>query len=242
MKLPPFTLRYQEALQSSRIIVQMKPELKNRLWMTMVEFNESYRHQPNANDPWTEVTSSLAETEKRLERLLGKSPLASSSQRHFWPLEEYVRRGEPSCALEVVEQFADELASFPNGQATSYRFEQEVNDAMQTFNCDWRLSGGYFFRVDDHFLQEELVQKAATMLSESGFSGANEEFQKAMHFLSQDNSKETITYAFLSFESALKTVVGMQHADVSKLLNEFFDQGYLSDLPQAGAKATLAAL
>lgn len=116
-------------------------------------------------------------------------------------------------------------------------FQAEVNDAMLAFSCAWRLSDSKFFQIDSQFLHEELIQKAEDVLSKVGFEGAHDEFQQAREHLSEPRSKDAVLYAFKSFESALKTTVHKHDGDISALLLEFREQGFLDDIPDAQAKA-----
>ncbi len=215
----------------------MPESLRNRLWLTVQQFNRSFYFQPDPNDNWNQQTDIVDETERRLERLLGKSPLKAKTLQgeEKTGIEEYFKSGFPSCALEVVEQFADELKGHDVKDAFS--FQGEVNDAMLAFSCNWRLSDGRFFQVDSQFLHEEVVQKAEDVLSKVGFEGAHDEFQQAREYLSEPRPKDAILYAFKSFESAMKTTVDKHNGDISALLLAFREQGFLDDIPEAQAKA-----
>lgn len=237
MTLEPFSLRHGKALKERRIRVSMPESLRNRLWLTVQQFNQPFYYRPDPNDNWTQQTDFVNETERRLERLLGKSPLKAKTLQgeEKTGIEGYFKSGFPSCALEVVEQFADELKSHDVKDAFS--FQGEVNDAMLAFSCNWRLSDGRFFQVDSQFLYEEVFQKAEDVLSKVGFEGAHEEFQQAREYLSETRPKDAIFYAFKSFESAVKTTVNKHNGDISALLLDFREQGFLDDIPDAQAKA-----
>lgn len=237
MNTPPFSLRHGQALKERRIRVSMSEALRNRLWMTIQTFNRSFYYRPDPNDNWNQETDLIDETERKLMRLLGKLPLKVKTieGEEKSGIEAYFRNGFPSCALEVIEQFAGELKS--HSAEDAFTFQAEVNEAMLVFNCGWRLSDGRFFQVDSQFLHEELVQKAEDVLSKSGFEGAHDEFRQAREYLSEPRPKEAILYAFKSFESAVKTVLDKHNGDITALLLAFRDQGYLDDIPDAQAKA-----
>ena len=237
LTLQPFSLRYGKALKERRIRVSMSDSLRSRLWMTVQQFNHSFLYRPREDDPWTSNTDLVDQAERRLERLLGKSPLKAKTLQgeEKTGIEEYFKTGFPSCTLEVVEQFADELKSYDAKEA--FAFQGEVNDAMLAFSCGWRLSDGTFFQVDSQFLHEEVVQKAEDVLSKAGFEGAHDEFQQAREFLSESRHKDAILYAFKSFESALKTTVDKHNGDISALLLAFRELGFLNDIPEGQAKA-----
>ncbi|MBV9442520.1 MAG: hypothetical protein JO217_07475 [Acidobacteriaceae bacterium] len=237
MTLQPFSLRHGKALKERRIRVSMSESLRNRLWMTLQQFNRSFYYQSDPSDNWNVKTDLIEETERNLERLLGRSPLKAKSLQggEITGIEGYFKSGFPSCAFEVVEQFAAELKAHDIKDA--FTFQAQVNDAMLAFSCAWRLSDGRFFQVDSQFLHEEVVQKAEDILSKVGFEGAHDEFQQAREYLSEARPKDAILYAFKSFESALKTTVDKHNGDVTSLLLAFREQGFLDDVPEAQAKA-----
>jgi hypothetical protein len=116
-------------------------------------------------------------------------------------------------------------------------FQREVNEAMVTFECPWRLSDGRFFQIDANFLYEEIVQKGEDVLRERGFEGAHDEFHEAREDFSDGRTKDAILKAFKSFESTLKTVLGKHNGDVTELLRLFREAGFMYDIPEAQAKA-----
>jgi hypothetical protein len=114
LTLQPFSLRHGKALKERRIRVSMSESLRNRLWMTLQQFNRSFYYKPDPNDNWNQQTDIVDETERRLQRLLGKSPLKAKTLQgeEKTGIEAYFKSGFPSCALEVVEQFAAELKAY----------------------------------------------------------------------------------------------------------------------------------
>ena len=108
--------------------MSMSESLRNRLWMTLQQFNRSFYYQPDPNDNWNQQTDFVDETERRLESLLGRSPLKAKTIQgeEKIGIEAYFKSGFPSCALEVVEQFAAELKAHDFQDAVA--FQGEVND------------------------------------------------------------------------------------------------------------------
>src|SRR5713101_7903205 len=204
--MQPFSIRHGKALREQRIRVSMKERLRARLWMTVQKFNERFRYRPDPNDNWTSETNLAEQTEIKLKRLLGLPELKVKTRTgdEVVDLREYITKGYPSCALEVIEQFVEEVAGFGDtDKGAAVRFQQEVNEAMVAFECPWRLSDGRFFQVDAEFLHGELVQKGEDVLRERGFEGAHDEFREAREDLSDGQTKDAILKAFKSFESTL---------------------------------------
>ena len=241
--MQPFSIRHGKSLKERRIRVSMKERLRARLWMTVQKYNESYFYQPNPSDNWTSHTSLVEQTEIKLKRLLGQPELKGQpfAGEQEVGIEGYFMKGYPSCALEVIEQFVEELDEFSgSGQDNPAHFQREVNESMVAFECPWRLSDGRFFQIDAEFFQEEIVQKGEDMLRERGFEGAHDEFREAREDLSDGQTKDVILKAFKSFESTLKTVLDKHNGDVTELLLLFRKSGYMDDIPAAQAKAVCA--
>lgn len=215
----------------------MKERLRARLWMTVQKYNESYFYQPDPSDNWTSHTSLIEDTEIKLKRLLGLPDLKGQAigGEEVVGIEGYFMKGYPSCALEVIEQFVEEVAGYgygDSGKDKSARFQQEVNEAMIAFECPWRLSEGRFFQIDAVFFHEEIIQKGEDMLRERGFDGAHDEFREAREELSDGKTKDVILKAFKSFESTLKTVLDKHNGDINELLQLFRKSGFLNDIPE----------
>jgi hypothetical protein len=238
--MQPFSIRHGKALREQRILVSMKERLRARLWMTVDRFDERFTYHPNPDDNWTSETDLVEQTEIKLKRLLGLPELKVKTPTgdEVVDLHGYFTKGYASCALEVTEQFMEEVAGFGDaGKDAALRFQQEVNDAMVAFECPWRLSDGRFLQVDAEFLHNELVQKGEDVLRERGFEGAHDEFREAREDLSDGQTKDAILKAFKSFESTLKTVLNKHTGDVSDLLRLFREGGFMNDIPDAPAKA-----
>lgn len=238
--MQPFSLRHGKALRGQRIRVSMKERLRARLWMTVQKFNERFSYRPDPADNWTSETDLIEQTEVKLKRLLGLPELKVKARTGYETVDlyGYFTRGYSSCALEVIEQFWEEVAGFgDSGKAVAVRLQQEVNEAMVAFECSWRLADGRFFQVDAEFLHDELVQKGEDVLRETGLEGAHDEFREAREDLSDGQTKDAILKAFKSFESTLKTVLDKQNGDVSELLRLFREAGFMDDIPDAPAKA-----
>lgn len=238
--MQPFSIRHGKALVEQHIRVTMKDRLRQRLWLTVQKYNESYSYQPDPSDNWISKTSIAEQTEIKLRRLLGFSELKSRAAEDAVGLEGYFMKGYPSCALEVIEQFTEELSTFGEhgyGKGRASSFQTEVNEAMMDFECPWRLSDGRFFQIDAGFLHAEIIQKGEDILREKGFEGAHDEFREAREDLVDGKNKDVILKAFKSFESTLKTVLNQHSGDIMELLRLFREKGFMDDIPEAPAKA-----
>jgi hypothetical protein len=90
------------------------------------------------SDNWSSKTSIAEQTEIKLRRLLGFSELKSHAAEDAVGLEGYFMKGYPSCALEVIEQFTEELSTFGEhdyGKGRASNFQAEINEAMMDFDA-----------------------------------------------------------------------------------------------------------
>lgn len=127
--MQPFSIRHGKALLEQRIRVSMKDRLRARPWMTVQKYNECYWYQPDPSDNWSSQTDHIERTEMKLKRLLGLPELKTRAAAEAVGIEEYFTKGYPSCALEVVEQFAEELVGFgDSGKNNAVKFQAEVNE------------------------------------------------------------------------------------------------------------------
>jgi hypothetical protein len=103
-----FSIRHDKALREKRIRVSMKERLRTRLWKTVQKFNE---HQPDPYDDSGWEPDLVEQTEMKLKVLLGPPELkvkAESGEKTV-DIHGYFTKGDPSCALEVIEQFFEAL-------------------------------------------------------------------------------------------------------------------------------------
>jgi len=232
--MEPFSIRHGKSLLDQRIRVSMKERLRARLWTTVQKYNESWQYYPDPSSSWSSHTDLVEQTEIKLKHLLGQPELKVKILGVYETvgIEGFFMKGYPSCALEVIEQFVEELCKSEDsetGKATC--FQKEVNEGMVAFECPWRLSDGRFFQIDATFFHEEIVQKGEDMLRERGFEGAHDEFREAREDLSDGKTKDVILKAFKSFESTLKTILGKHNGNATELLRQFQMLGYMDDIP-----------
>jgi hypothetical protein len=143
--MEPFTLRHQKALLEKRIMVSLEPRLRERIWQTIQEYNETWEEVTETN--WSYSTNHLEKTEQKLKRLIGKSVLSAKTVDGLKEgMEAYFKEGYPSNVLEVVEQFYDELR-----EESRNSFEKRINESMLAFSCRWLLSNGAFFASTQSF-------------------------------------------------------------------------------------------
>ncbi len=235
LRMAPFSLRHAKALFEKRIKVSLSRRVRNRLWDTMGQHNESYATVSETG--WQSTRDLLDDTERDLIRLLGLEQLTVDKNKAN--LERYFKDSYPSNTLDVLEQFYLVLGNHALGYwERALKFQDEVNKAMTDFECPWRLSEALFFKIDAEFLDHETVQKAEDQLRQQGFAGALDEFRAARDDLSGGEYKDAIAKAAHSVESTLKVVTDA-NGDLGKLGEAFQKQGLLDDLPPDKQRAII---
>jgi Abortive infection C-terminus len=219
-----------------RVKVSLNWPLRNRLWDTMHQYNESY---DETVEGWHQTRTLLDDTQRDLIRLLGLGQLTISigDKHKETDLETYFKKSYPSNVLDVLEQFYLVVGNPPGSRERAWNFQREVNDAMADFESPWRLSDGLFFKIDSEFLDRENIQKTEDQLRRQGFSGALDEFRAARDDLSGAEFKDAILKAAQSVESVLKTVTGNSSGDMGKLTELFQKRDFLDDIPADKQKA-----
>jgi hypothetical protein len=202
----------------------------------MGEYNQQFWYQPDPTDNWHERSSTLEEVDRVLRREYGLDALLAfpaegrADQRVPSDLDGLVHRGWPSEVLDAVEQFAALLDGMEAPDAPAV-FQREVNRAMREEAVPWLLLDGAFVKIDDDFMAAE-VAAAEEALKRHGFAGALEELKEAQLDLTAGDVKGAIHEACKAFESALKTVLGLETGNASVLMRQLGERGFLDDLPE----------
>jgi hypothetical protein len=162
--------------------------------------------------------------------------------------EDCIKQGTFYEAMDAIEVEAhaihDEIrkARCEHGRPGS---GQSPDDALDELNARFMQAGvGYQFskeqgrlvRVDSEFMHHEVTEPAMKLLTEKGFEGAAQEFEKAHHFYRQmvvepDAGKEAVSNALKAVESTAKAIMEArawpyeQGDTIKKLLTKLFANG-----------------
>ena len=223
-----FFNRYRKAIFDKTLAVFIPGQLRKRLWLLLEKHEASIQTDRNG---WADYSSVMAETEKELRLAYGDSklqvPLADGNRRSVDGLEEFLKACYPNQVLDVVEAFWHHLTGFE----TQGPFTQVVNEMFEDLSCPWRMDGGEFFAVDQTFMGMRLAQMAEQNLAEKRFHGAYEEFREARQDFLAGDAKGCISNAQKAFESALKTILGIENGNASALIQQLVEAGHVDELP-----------
>lgn len=234
-----FSQRYHRALADGRLTVELPPEIRRKLWSWLTKYNASLGVQRDPNDRWIDNSSILAEVEGELltEHGWGRipgAPKCDPNQYHA-DLRHLVLEGEAPFVLDTLEMVFAWLRTV--GTEEQETFRAKINGVLELHGCPWRLSDGEFFKLDGDFMGALLTATAHESLVANRFAGAAQEYAKARQHLGSGEAADAIFYAGKSFESVLKVLTGVEHANADRLIKEMLAQGYFDDLPE-GARSS----
>jgi len=124
--------------------------------------------------------------------------------------------------------------------------KQPADDAIQELNARFRqhkigfqYEGGIIVRVDEEFLHADVVKPALAILVTEGFTGASDEFLKALEHYRKKEFASSMQESLKAFESTLKTICKRKRWQfdetkdtAKKLLQIVFDKKLIPDFMQ----------
>lgn len=227
-----FSQRYFRPLEQKTLIVEIPEAARRKLWSWLSANNASLGIQRDPNDRWISNSSILEETETELLIEHGWDGLpGASAQQNANPydnLHHLVLHGDAPFVFDTME-----IAGRWMEADLREEFRRKANQIFELHSCPWRISDGEFFKLDGDFVGARLASTAHDALAANRFAGAADEYAKARQYLGAGEIKEAIYYAGHSFESVMKVLTGLDHANADKLLKELQTKGYFDDLPES---------
>lgn len=168
-------------------------------------------HTPdNNNDAWEELA-------KILRREMGVDNLAGRGVDPYSEIMHYIDTAATDDVLGVVElccRYVDKIASkFPDYKRQQSAISQEAAGALDELNVRFREAGvgyeyqsGEIMRVDSQFIHAEVVKAALSVLRDTRFKGAEDEFLEAHSHFRIGKNKDAVTGANRAFESTMKAI------------------------------------
>lgn len=227
-----FSQRYFRAIEKNMLVVDIPDEARRKLWAWLSANNASLGIRRDPNDSWISNSSVLEETARELlvehgwDRL-PVSPDPVDAEYHA-ALRLLVLDGPGPFVFDTIEIAANNMDT---GERESLR--QKVNQIFELHDCPWRISEGEFFKLDADFVGAKLAATAHDTLAANQFAGAANEYAKARQYLGIGDVREAIFFAGHSFESVMKVLTKLEHANGDKLIKELGAQGLFDDLPES---------
>lgn len=226
-----FSQRYLRAIESKALLVEIPEIARRKVWAQLSAFNAPMRIQRDPYDNWTDNSSVLEEAESDLRtehgwERLPVTPYPAETQYHE-ALRLLVLDGEAPYVFDTIE-----IASGYMDAAEKDALRQKVNQIFELHDCPWRISDGEFFKLDGDFVGARLASTAHDSLAVNQFAGAAHEYAKARQYLGNGDIREAIFFAGHSFESVMKVLTNLDHANGDRLIKELGVKGYFDDLPE----------
>ena len=228
-----FSHRYRRALASGRLTVALDEEFRRKLWAQMLKHNDSVGVQRDPNDRWIDNSCVLAEAGDELVTEHGwdglpQPPGAGDLHDGLRGERQLVLTGEAPFVFDYIE-----LAFRWMEERTASGFKVKVNGLFDLLNCPWRFTDGEFFKLDSDFVGARLVDEGHASLASHSFEGAAQEYAKARQDAASGEPKDAVLYAAKSFESVLKVLTKLDHANADQLIKALINQGYVDDIPES---------
>lgn len=96
------------------------------------------------------------------------------------------------------------------------RHVEELNYRFKENGVGYEYSNSQIVRIDSQLIHAEVVKPAISLLSESGFEGAQDEFLSAHEHFRHQRYKEALNEALKSFESTIKVVASRRGWAIKK--------------------------
>ncbi len=228
-----FSQRYFRAIENNVLVVDIPDAARRKLWAWLSANNASLGIRRDPNDSWISNSSVLEETERELLIEHGwdhlpVSPHSTNTEYHA-ALHLLVLDGLGPFVFDTIEIAASNMEA---GERDALR--QKINQIFELHDCPpWRISDGEFFKLDADFVGAKLAATGHDALAANQFAGAANEYAKARQYLGTGDIREAIFFAGHSFESAMKVLTKLEHANGDKLIKELGSQGFFDDLPES---------
>jgi hypothetical protein len=227
-----FSQRYFRPIENNSLVVDIPDAARRKLWAWLSANNASLGIRRDPNDSWISNSSVLEETERELlvEHGWERLPVSphSTNTEYQAALHLLVLDGPGPFIFDTIEIAAGNMDT---GERNALR--QKVNQIFELHDCPWRISDSEFFKLDGDFVGAKLAAAGHDALVANQFAGAANEYAKARQYLGTGDVREAIFFAGHSFESVMKVLTKLEHANGDKLIRELGSQGFFDDLPES---------
>jgi hypothetical protein len=113
-------------------------------------------------------------------------------------------------ALRVIEKNLGRLSDYERSaegiKIAPKHAVSELNERFRRAGFGYRYDGGQIFRIDSELLHQEVTRPALSLLSDSRFAGADQEFSAAHKHFKAGEFKDCTVDALNALESTMKTI------------------------------------
>jgi hypothetical protein len=154
----------------------------------------------------------------------------------FRAIDEVVRQWSPE------DRYRSGADTYPDNAIAT------LNARFLEHRLGYQYASGRIVKIDNQMVHAEVVVPTLTLLSDSAFAGANQEFLTALDHLRHRRTKEAIVEAAKSFESTMKTICDLKQWSyaptdtASKLIDVLVQKGLIPTYMQTQLNALRSLL
>lgn len=111
-----------------------------------------------------------------------------------------------------------------------YKFTVDINSLLSNCNIGWKLKNGELQRRGSNLLDEEIIQKTKSLLSNKLFEAPNNQFADALSLLNkrpEPDTKNSIKEAVGALEGLARLLTGKKEKTLGDLIKILVNQGKL---------------
>jgi len=107
---------------------------------------------------------------------------------------------------EIIRERFNEFRHYTQPKIEPDDAISELNERLKEHGVGYSFTGGEILRIDSTYIHKEITKPTISLLNNSKFEGANEEYLKAHEHYRHGRNKECLTECLKAFESTLKVI------------------------------------
>ena len=225
-----FSQRYHRALTDKRLTVVISDDARPKLSTCLADYTASVGVQRDPNDNWISNSSVVEEAILELTSEHGWDGIPGTNAiergQYYDAFKHLIRHGEGQVVFDFIE-----LAMAHMDQADREKCRVKINQIFDLHDCVWRIADGEFFKLDADFMRARLAAGAHEPWLPIDLSALRMSTRRPAK--GSGDVKDAIIHAGKSFESVMKVMTGLEHANADLLIKAMMSQNYFDDLPES---------
>lgn len=218
MKIPIFSKRHYKSLKAGNLSLNIDSATKQRIYYALEANNCLTWHSDisgfNSESDLISDTGHTLCAEHGWPHL--KSFIPGKDKMQEVQAGAFIKYGAPHYILDFIELYSRNITP------DKYDFQQRINDIFRDSQLPWILVDDLIFKIDSEYMSEVLAN-TSHLLSTQGFEGALQEFQMSRAHYESKDFKGAIHHANQSFESTIKSILGVDKEKPGKLIRMMID-------------------
>ena len=224
-----FSKRYKKVLKNKKNEVHLPKNVRMRILKLIEKFDEVLEEISQTGYGYS--TSILDKIPELLKSELGITslfayPEEGNGKAKSCNLKEFILRGNiPPYLFDSLEIFFNQILDYKS----KYQYQSDFNNIMEENDLRWRMANGKIFPIDSKYIEEEIIHRTYNLINQVNFQGTLKEFEQARIDFANENYNSAIRNANLSFESAIKEILGIEKAKPGELFRKLINSGYIPE-------------